>query len=238
MTTLDIAEIEKVLREADLVALEAYRKGTADAPLLYKADGHVKELNPNQPMVFVASEESEDRFGDLISAAGWQLDGYKKNPVWMFAHDHSIAPIGTVPKIWIDGKQLLNAVKWDEPDEFARFIQGKYQRGIMRAVSVGFRALEFEERSGNGGGRSGILFKKQELLEISAVPVPAHPHALAKALGNRKFSIIVPDVTPILPVKIVIDDVAEQAAIEDAKRVAAVGPVIKDMDAMKQAMAA
>ena len=55
----------------------------------------------------------------------------------------------------------------------------------MRGVSVGFRALESERRSdsstasGHGAGRQGVLFKRQELLEISAAPVPLNAMALA-----------------------------------------------------------
>ena len=61
----------------------------------------------------------------------------------------------------------------------------------MRAVSVGFRPLEFERQG------DGLRFKKQELLELSAVSVPAHPHALARMMGARKFSIIKPEILTV-----------------------------------------
>ena len=42
---------------------------------------------------------------------------------------------------------------------------------------MGFRAIETEQRKSEAG-RRGILFKRQELLEISAAPVPLHPDTL------------------------------------------------------------
>ena len=182
-----LKELERELREADLEALEAFRKGTAAAPVLYKASGFFKAAEDGLTL-FVASEESEDRMGDVIEVAGWETKEFKKNPVFMLNHDYSLLPIGTVPMVKPEGKQLLAGVKWDTEDEMAAFVQGKYQRGVMRAVSVGFRPTEFE-RSGDG-----VRFKRQELLELSAVSVPAHPHALARMMGARKFSIIKPEI--------------------------------------------
>ncbi len=53
----------------------------------------------------------------------------------------------------------------------------------MRAVSVGFIPLKWED--GNGGGQLGEpalprrRYLEQELLEVSAVAIPANPDALA-----------------------------------------------------------
>ena len=188
---MEAAEQDKWLRLADLEALESYRKCVGPAPVVYKADGYAKATSPGGPLTIIASEESEDRLGDIITIEGWQLDNYKKNPVILFAHDQGIPPIGLSRKIWSEGKQLLMDPRFDTEDEFARLIEGKFQRGFMRAVSVGFRAIEFEERGDGKPGPfgRGLLFKKQELVEISAVPVQAHPAALAKMLGRVSYSI-------------------------------------------------
>ncbi len=189
-----ILDMEKRLREADLKSLQDYKKGKAEAPTLYKPLGYVKAMAEGAPMTFVANEESEDRTGDIITVLGWDLKQFETNPVLMFAHDYTMAPIGTVPKVWVEGKQLLNLVKFDMEDPLGAFIKGKYERGIMRAESVGFRALEWEELS-----TGGVKFLKQELLEISAVPVPAHPAALRKMMDNRKFFIAMPEVVKVEP---------------------------------------
>ena len=190
MTEPTLPELERALREADLEALECFRKGTAAAPVIYKPNGFFKAADAGLSL-FVASEESEDRMGDVIEVAGWDTKEFKENPVFMLNHDYSLLPIGTVPMVKVEGKQLLAGVKWDTEDEMAAFVQGKYQRRVMRAVSVGFRPTEFE-RSGDG-----VLFTKQELLELSAVSEPAHPHALARMMGARKFSIIKPEIIPV-----------------------------------------
>ena len=192
----DIGEFEKRLRETELQSLEDYKAGRVDAPVLYKAiiSDRPEEKTDGLTTV-VASEQSEDRYGDIILVDGWELSNFKRNPVFLFTHNHAIAPIGTVPKVWPDGKQLLASVEWDDLDEFAAFIHGKYDREVMRAVSVGFRALEFENRE------KGVEFKRQELLELSAVPIPAHPAALQKAMGIQKFHIVVPELTPVEPIE-------------------------------------
>lgn len=180
---LYIAQLEQQLLEAETLELRNCKAGLCPAPIVFKQvasrareeDGH---------MVFVASEESEDRLGDVVDVHGWDMVNFKKNPVFLFMHDQSHPPLGTVTDLWVEGKQLMAKVKWDDADPFAQQIKGKYERGIMRAVSVGFRPIEFEEREGKRGFLRGLHFKKQELLELSAVSVPAHPAAIRKALAG------------------------------------------------------
>jgi hypothetical protein len=188
-----IEDIEKRLRENEVKDLEAYRLGNADAPMLYRPHGILKATQEDGQMLFVASEESDDRSGDVVAVSGWDLKNFKKNPVMMWAHDYGVAPVGTIPKVWVEGNQLLDAPLFDMADPLGAFLHGKYLRGIMKAQSVGFRPLEFEEISGKGMFGS-YRFTKQELLEISLVPIPAHPAALRKGLEGGPFFMLVPDV--------------------------------------------
>ena len=71
-------------RERLLEALEAYRRGIGDAPLLRKwsgTPGDAAGLEQGEPMAFVISTDDVDRHGDVIAADGWDLDSYRKNPV-------------------------------------------------------------------------------------------------------------------------------------------------------------
>ena len=175
-------------REDELEALEQYRKGVQPAPIVYKADGLKLDTKPGEPMVFIASEESADRAGDIISAAGWQLENFRKNPVFLYMHDREILPLGTWNHVRVEKKQLLASPTWDEEDEFATKVKGKYERGVMRAVSVGFRVHEFETLPRSETAPDpGVLFTKQELLEISAVIMPAHPNSVRRTLGKRSY---------------------------------------------------
>jgi hypothetical protein len=45
-------------------------------------------------MAFVISTDEVDRHGDVIQAQGWQLDAYRNNPVFLWAHDYSRPVIG------------------------------------------------------------------------------------------------------------------------------------------------
>ena len=132
------------------------------------------------PLTITASVESEDRAGDLILASGWDLSAYEANPVVLWAHQHVAPPIGRSMRTWVEGKALLATVEF-APSPFAQEVRRLYAGGFLRGVSVGFRALETEPRRAGTGkeGRRGILFKRQELLEISAAPVPLHPDTLA-----------------------------------------------------------
>lgn len=177
----DFAEIEKRVRDDEVTSLDAYESGKADAPVLYRTVSHtVKATAEGKPMMFVASTQDEDRAGDVIMADGWQLDHFKENPVYQWAHDYSAPPIGMVPRIWRVGNQLRNNVKFDSENAFAADIERKFREGFLKAQSVGFKALEFEERKASSG-RDGFKFTKAELLEISAVAIPMNQAALMKA---------------------------------------------------------
>jgi hypothetical protein len=124
-------------------------------------------------MTFIASIEEPDRSGDVIVQSGWELSSFRKNPVYMWGHDYALPPIGTVPRVWMAGRELRNTVRFDSSDPFAKSVEGKFKRGILKAQSVGFRPLEFD-RQNNGSHK----FTPMELLEISAVPILMNQSAL------------------------------------------------------------
>ena len=133
-------------------------------------------------MTFVASTDDVDRHGDTIAQSGWKLDAYKKNPVFLWAHHYTQPAIGKALDVWTADHSLLAAIRF-APTEFAQEIATLYQQGYQRGVSVGFRPLEFEMRRDTKTGQvAGINFTRQELLEISAAPVPANQNALRKGL--------------------------------------------------------
>ena len=64
------------------------------------------------------------------------------------------------------------------PTDFAQEVAVLYRTGFQKGVSVGFKPLRYEERRHEKTGAS----LEQELLETSAVPVPASRNALTRAL--------------------------------------------------------
>lgn len=193
-------------RERLLEALESYRRGRSEAPLLRKWSGGAPApaLAPapgdwshgageasgggaqadaaEAPMTFVISSEEVDRHGDVVVAQGWQLAAYRQNPVFLWAHDYTRPVIGRARAVWAEAERLLARMEF-APTGFAREVAALYRSGYQQGVSVGFKPLRYEERrQEQTGALLGIRFLEQELLEVSAVPVPANRQALRRAL--------------------------------------------------------
>ena len=126
---------------------------------------------------FVASTSSEDRMGDVIRQDGWQLDAYQKNPIVLFGHDHS-QPIGRAHNVKVVNGALTADFEFapEEVNPFAAQVGRMVEAQFLKAVSVGFRPLEYKPMKSGG-----LEFTKSELLEISVVSVPANAEALSFA---------------------------------------------------------
>lgn len=124
-------------------------------------------------MLAIASEEVMDREGEILSMDGWDLKNFKANPQMLWYHNirERSLPIGRaegIKKVTIDGKKkLVFEPVFEEITEFGRTVKKFFEEGFLNSFSVGFMPLEKEDNR----------YTKQELLEISAVPVPALPSA-------------------------------------------------------------
>jgi HK97 family phage prohead protease len=142
---------------------------------------------PVKDFTFTLSDETVDRYGDIVSADGWELDWFRKNPIALFGHDHDF-PIGKWADVHVEKKSkalrgTLDIPKGVSPriDEIGRLVDG----GYLNAVSVGFRPTKKPEPLKEDDDWGPVRYVGQELLECSVVPVPANPNALiqARALG-------------------------------------------------------
>ena len=145
-----------------------------------------KEAEPgtetDAPMTFLISNEDVDRHGDVVLARGWRLEAYRRNPVFLWAHDYARPVIGRAQSVWKEPGQLLARMEF-APTDFAREVAALYRSGYQQGVSVGFKPLRYEERrQERTGAFLGIRFLEQELLEVSAVPVPANRDALRRSM--------------------------------------------------------
>jgi HK97 family phage prohead protease len=134
---------------------------------------------------FLISTASRDRYGDVIDASGWKLESYLQNPVVLWAHDYSSAPIARAIEVTADRKALRAVDKFATRDqyEFADTVFKLIVGGYIRATSVGFLPLkwEIEDEGEEDNFFAPVHFLEQELLEHSVVPVPANPEALIEA---------------------------------------------------------
>ena len=136
----------------------------------------------DDPLEFVMSDETVDRLGDVIHAKGWMLDNFRRNPVALFGHD-SKAFIGRWSNVRVEGNRLLGRLELLEKGTSERIdeLHAAIKAGVLRAVSVGFRALEAPQQRDTKDPRGGVTFTKSELMECSLVSIPANPNALQVA---------------------------------------------------------
>lgn len=135
----------------------------------------------------IGSTDAPDRYGEIVDQETWDLKSFKKNPILLWAHNSKLPPIGRVVKSRVlDGKLVFDA-EFDMNDEFAASIYRKYKDGFLNAFSVGFIPKIFMTEDEKGKMLKNPILKDNELLEISAVPVPANPEALNN-LAMRSFA--------------------------------------------------
>jgi len=147
-------------------------------------------------LVMVGTDETRDRDGDIIRLSGWKMDNYKKNPVFLWAHNYGSVPIARAEKV-IKKKdpprmefQLSFPTKGIYP--FADMILELYGGKFINTSSVGFIPSKWEpipeEEKGSGPDNPyGRVYTSQELLELSGCAVPSNPNALQNALKGKNF---------------------------------------------------
>jgi len=126
---------------------------------------------------FIGSTAAVDRVGEVVEQ-NWNLENYKKNPVILYGHDQTGLPIGKAVNVAVENGALTFDVKFvpAEVYPFAGTVEAMYRDGFLNAVSVGFIPTDID----------GNTIKSAELLELSAVPVPANHEALMQR-GARKM---------------------------------------------------
>jgi HK97 family phage prohead protease len=133
----------------------------------------------------VASNAAIDRDGEIIDPGAWgkHLPTYRSNPVILAAHMHRLGDgrspvIGSAREIDVRDGALVMRVRFANT-ELGREYKTLYADGDMRAFSVGFIARAEEPRQIEGKRINTIT--EAELLEVSAVAVPANPEALSRS---------------------------------------------------------
>ena len=121
----------------------------------------------------VASTNGVDRDDEIILPSAFKnLETFlKTNPVILWAHNYSVPPIGKATAGKITDNQLTLDIEFAET-EFGKEVKYLYDNGFMSSFSVGFIPKEWDR---DPDGR--LVFTEVELLETSAVPVPANAQA-------------------------------------------------------------
>lgn len=140
---------------------------------------HIKSFNEDERIIEgVATTPTPDRVDDVVDPMGAKFN-LPMPLLWQHRHDQ---PIGEIfwAKPTKDGIPFKGRIaKTDEPGTLKSRLDEAWQSiklKLVRAVSIGFRALEMEPinpKDPFGGQR----FKQWEWLELSAVTIPANVDA-------------------------------------------------------------
>jgi HK97 family phage major capsid protein/HK97 family phage prohead protease len=123
----------------------------------------------------IATTPTTDRMGDTVDPLGAKF----KNPLPLLHQHDSTRPIGQVrfKRATPDGIEFSASIpKIAEPGPLKDRVDtawGEIKAGLVRAVSIGFRVLE----NGMAFVGDGIHFSAIEIVELSAVTIPANAQA-------------------------------------------------------------
>lgn len=151
----------------------------------------------------IATTPTVDRVGDIIDPMGVKYE----NPMpflWQHFHD---APIGTVEFDKPSPKGInfvANLPMIEEAGNLRDRIEEAWQSikaGLVRAVSIGFRPLEYAFMD-----TGGIRYNEIEVYELSAVTIPANSDALITSVKSidaalRKAAGIPDPEIPVAPIE-------------------------------------
>jgi len=150
--------------------------------------------NSDRVRVFIASSDHVDRAEEVILPRGLDFGNYTKNPVFLTFHNYDAMPIGRTVAYDVrkrDGvDELLMAVEFDTEanDPEAASLLRKVDAGMINAVSIGVRPTaaiyDWDDKSKIEQKifdkyNARAIYTKCEFLELSLVPVPMNPHAVA-----------------------------------------------------------
>jgi len=184
------------------------------------AAGNDHAASNSATLDFIASDETLDRCDEIIAATGWRLESYRRNPVFQNAHQYGdvIFTLGkailTEVRLVSGRPALFQSVRFAvDANPMARITYALYKGKFLNAVSVGFIPLRWEDNpnsrsssfsssssapESNKGGLVRRRYLEQELLEVSAVGIPANPNALQ--LGLKAGAIQKSDLQELLDV--------------------------------------
>lgn len=176
---------------------------------------------------FRASTPDVDRHGTIIKPNGIKTETFDTNPVFMWGHDAYGGPsgspalenvLGRVVKYKRSEEAFDVAVRWatEEENPRAQMAKNMVRGGILNAVSIGFIPNENRITTKSIEGNDIPVYEETELVEVSLVPIPANPNAVALVRSIQAFSPIAGicvDVEEASPVRKALAEFRQQAGL-------------------------
>src|SRR6056297_416394 len=198
-------------REYELLTVDEFinlvkaKKSTENIAVQKEFTVETKMLNEeNRDILFVSNDGEMDRDRDFIKVNGWKFENFNKNPVFLWSHNSFNPPYniayGNVIRSYVKDEKLYQVVRFIDPHkkypdmklnempkeiQFADLLYKLYRDKNLNAVSVGFNPIDYEFSEKDN---EGVIFKEQEMLELSGVPLPANPRAVQqRSFGTSKI---------------------------------------------------
>lgn len=130
---------------------------------------------PARTFVGIASTPRPDRMGDVVDPKGATF----ATPfplLWQHRHD---APIGWVRAVRVTDEAIEVRAEVAAGIPAADAAWQQIEAGLVAHLSVGFRGIKHEAKSG------GLHWKQWELLELSVVTIPANSDARILRIGDQ-----------------------------------------------------
>ncbi len=133
----------------------------------------IKAVNEDERIITgIASTPSPDRDGDIMEPEGAK---FRSDTPFLWQHDRT-QPIGScTPKMVSDGLQITAKLVKPTPDMPSQMVArldeawASIKSGLVKGLSIGFRPIEYSFLD-----EGGIRFLSWDLLEVSAVTIPAN----------------------------------------------------------------
>ncbi len=130
------------------------------------------------------SSNSVDRDGEIIEPSAFteRIATFLKNPLLLWMHNAFEPPIGKVTSLEFTKNSIEADLKFRAPgkSERADEVFGLFEDGTLNSFSIGFRVFEMVEGKTDEGEFKPPRITQAELLEVSAVTIPANTDAVAK----------------------------------------------------------
>ena len=141
-----------------------------------------KSINDETKTIrFKISDDQTDRMGEIVDQGSWDFKNYMNNPIVLWGHnpDEPENVLGQTLALETQGGETYAEMQFDDDiNPKAALVWKQLLKGTLRTVSVGFIAHDQE----------GNVLKNNELLEVSVVPIPANPRAIALSMKDGSLS--------------------------------------------------
>ena len=165
-------------------------------------DIEVRAVNTDERSVdIIASTTAIDSHGDIL-LQDWNLKRFRKNPVVLWHHNifessrwsmgegirpEDLLPIGRATNVRVEDNKLQMTLVFGsaEFNHMSEKVFLGFKEGIIKATSVGFRPGVITEEKLQDGSKQFTL-SKNDLMEVSVVPIPSNPESVAKSAAYER----------------------------------------------------